>query len=155
MGDFVFNISKGRHAARADLPETSDALIGILLVASGLESDATLIDYDTVAALLAGASNEASFTGYSRFTLSNVSVTVDDANDRVVVDADNPAAITNTDSAVAVGKLIVAYDDDTGGGTDANLIPMYGLDCVVTFDTDVATTIQFGANGIGTASEPA
>lgn len=153
MADFIFNIAKGRFARYCDLPEANDAVGMLLLVASGLEADATLIDYDTVAAILAAANDEATFTGYARMTLASVAVTVDDTNNRVDVDATDPSAITNSSGgSVAVGKAIIYYDADTTGGTDANLIPMVGLDCVVTFDIGVPVTLSFASAGFARAA---
>lgn len=42
MADLVFNIAKGRAAARADLPLSNDALILVLLKTAGIEADGTL-----------------------------------------------------------------------------------------------------------------
>lgn len=148
MADIVFNIAKGRVAELAALGAANDALILVLLKTAGLESDATLIDYDTLGAILAAANDEADFTGYARATLGSVTVTVDDTNNRVDVDAADPAAYTNSGgSAQAVSKAIICYDNDTTGGTDANLVPLVGLDCVVTFDVGVATTLSFASAG--------
>jgi hypothetical protein len=55
VADFVFNIAKGKVAYYATLPAANDALIVIPIESSGVESDATLRDYDTVSALLAAA----------------------------------------------------------------------------------------------------
>ena len=153
MADFIFNIAKGRFARYCDLPEANDAVGMLLLITTGLEADATLIDYDTVAAVLGGASDEASFTGYSRMTLASVTVTVDDTNNRVDVDAADPAAQTNSSGgAVSVSKAIIYYDGDTTGGTDTNLIPLVGLDCVVTYDVGVPVTLSFNASGFARAA---
>ena len=138
MADFVFNIAKGRVAELAALAAANDAIVLIPIETSGLESDATLRDYDTVAALLAASNNEQSTMG--RKTLASVTVTVDDSNDRVDVDAADvtwPAATGN-----AISKLITAFDLDTTGGTDANLVPLTAHDFVVTPDgSDVVATI--------------
>lgn len=152
MSDFVFNIAKGKIASLAALPLTNDALILVLVKASGLETDATLKDYDDLSSLLAGTSNECDFSGYTRKTLTTVSVTVDDSNDRTNIDADDPSAYTNADASQAAGKAIIVYDPDTTTGSDSTLVPLFAYDCAVSFDTGVATTIQFNASGIGRAS---
>lgn len=153
MSDFIFNIAKGRFARYCDLPEASDAVIMVLLKTSGLEADATLIDYDTLGAILSAANDEADFTGYSRMTLASVTVTVDDTNNRVDVDAADPSAQTNSGgSSQAVSKAIICYDSDTGAGTDANIVPMVGLDCVVTYDVGVPVSLSFNASGFGRAA---
>ena len=139
MGDFVFNIAKGRVAHYATLPAANDALIVIPIEASGVESDATLIDYDDVATLLAAANNEQSTMG--RKTITSVTVTVDDSNNRVDVDI---ADITWTGATGnAISDVLIAYDPDTTGGTDSSLIPLTWHDFSVTPDgSDVTATVS-------------
>lgn len=130
MADLVMNIAKGSFAYLATLPAASDALVVIPLEAAGLVADSVMIDYATVAAILAGASNEQTTMG--RLTATGVTSTVDNANDRRVVDmADVTWALATGN---AVGALIVAYDPDTGGGTDADLIPLFKFDFTATPD---------------------
>ncbi len=138
MADFTFNIAKGRVAYYATLPAANDALIVIPIEASGVESDATLIDYDTVSALLAAANNEQSTMG--RKTITSVTVTVDDSNNRVDVDIADQVWTGATGNAIS--DLLIAYDPDTTGGTDADLIPLTWHDFSITPDgSDVTATI--------------
>lgn len=147
MTDFVFNIAKGRVAEFYNRVDTNDpansALIILVLATSGLESDATLKDLDTVTALVAGTTNEVTNSGYARKTLTDADLAAfaaDDTNDRVDLDfADQ------TWTAVAAGdgwsRLIVAYDGDTTSGTDANIIPLTSHDFVVTPDGSDITAV--------------
>jgi hypothetical protein len=128
MANVIFNVAKGRIAALAALPQANDALIIVPLESAGLVSDATMIDYDTLAAVLAGPSNEQTTMG--RLTASGVTVTVDDTNDRVDIDMTDPVWVAATGNAV--GALVVCYDPDTTGGTDTDLIPLSKHDFVVT-----------------------
>ncbi len=157
MSDFVFNIAKGRHAHYASLPGTNDALVLVLLKTA--EADAALKDHDTLTSILGGTSDEADFTGYARRTLASVTVTVDDTDDEVVVDAADPAAYTNSGgSAQNCPKGVICYDPDTTTGDDDDLIPLYGVDLGgsgVTFDPGVATTVQFNASGVAVTTDPA
>lgn len=125
MADGVFNVAKGKVAYYAGLPATSDAIKWLLLKSSGLVADATLADYDTVSALLAGASDEADFTNYARKTGASVTVTVDDTNDRVDIDC---ADLTWTSAGGAsdntVAKLVSFYVPDTGAESDTTNIPL-------------------------------
>lgn len=148
--DFVFNAAKGRFVHYATLPAASDALVAVLLEASGLEADAALKDHDTLAALLAGTSTEQTTMG--RKTLANVAVTVDDTGDDASFDCDD---LTYTAAAGnAVGKLVVCYDPDTGAGDDTTLIPLTAHSLDVTPDgNDVE--VQIHADGVAVASEPA
>lgn len=129
MADVVFNIAKGRVAELAALGAANDALIAVPIETSGIESDATLIDYDTLAALLAGASNEQT-SNMTRKTLASVTVTVDDTNNRVDVDAADITWAAATGNAISA--IVICYDGDTTGGTDANIVPLVKLDCVAT-----------------------
>jgi hypothetical protein len=119
VGDLVLNVAKGRVAHYAALPAASDALVLVPLEAAGLVSDATMRDYDTLAAVLAGATNEATV---GRRTLTNVTVTVDDGNDRVALDADD--VVWTTPTGNPVGGVLICYDPDTTSGTDADLVPL-------------------------------
>lgn len=146
MADGVFNIAKGRVAYYATLPAANDALIVLLLTAA--DADSTLEDFDDLDTLLDGANNaEATFTNYARKTITSVTVTVDDANDRVDVDiADQTWSSAGGASNETTVKLLVCYDPDTTGGTDADIIPLTHHDFAVTTDgSDVVA--QFSASG--------
>lgn len=138
MTDFVFDIAKGRAAYYATLPAASDALIVVPVLAAGLEADATLKDYSTLSALLAGTTDEATSLG-RKTVVAGVTVTVDNAGDRV--DVDMPDITWAATAGGAIGALIIAYDPDTAGGTDADLIPLVKLDCALTPDGSDFTAV--------------
>lgn len=141
MANICFNISKGRIAYYASLPVTNDALIIVPLESSGLVTDATMTDYDTLADILAGTTNEQTTMG--RKTAASVTVTVDDTNDRVDIDMADPVWTAATGNAV--GALVVCYDPDTTGGTDADLVPLSKHDFVVTPNGgDITGTVAVG-----------
>lgn len=152
MADFVFNIAKGRAAYYSTLPAANDALIVLLLKSSGIEADGTLKDYDDVAALLAAANDEADFTNYARKTITSVTVTVDDTNDRQDVDvADQTWSTAGGATNNTLAKLVVAYDPDTTGGTDSTLIPLWAYDFAATTDgSDLTAAVN--ASGLYRAS---
>lgn len=151
MAASVFNISKGRWAefyyrVKNNDPSNS-ALIVMVLAASGLESDATLLDKDTVSDVLSGTTNEVTNTNYARKTLTDADLSVlapDDTNDRMQLDLPD-----QTWSSVAAGdgwsKILVAYDNDTTSGTDANLIPVTLHDFVAT-PSGANITVQFNSD---------
>jgi hypothetical protein len=147
---FTFNIAKGKVARYADLPAaTPDALVLVWLKSTGLESDATLKDYDSLAAILAGTNDECDFTGYTRRTLAGVTATPDDTLDKMVVDATDPTAYTNTGTAQISGAAIVCYDPDTSTGTDADLVPLVQiLVGTLSFDQNVLINAAFAAAGL-------
>ena len=148
MANFIFNAAKGRLAYYATLPAASDALIVIPLEATGIEADATMKDYDDVAALLSGTSNEQATMGRKTVSAS-VTVTVDDTNDWVDVDMPDQTWTGATGNPIAA--LVIAYDPDTGAGTDSSLIPLVKLDCAMTPDGSDFTA-QMAAAGFYRAS---
>lgn len=138
MADLTFNIAKGMGAYYASLPAANDALIVIPLEATGIEADATLKDYDNVSALLAGTTNEQTTAG--RKTVTSVTVTVDDTNDRVDIDIADQVWTALTGNAI--GALLIAYDPDTTTGTDSTLVPITKHDWAITPDgSDVTATV--------------
>lgn len=126
--DFQFNVAKGKMAYYASLPAANDAFVALLLNATGIEADATLKDYTTLQALLAGSSDEltsVNVTNYVRKTLTGVTATVDNTNDWTDVTA---AAFTFTSLGGAanqtVGKMLFVYVPDTTAPSDATAVPL-------------------------------
>lgn len=159
MANIVLNIAKGRFAELYNRVDTNDptnsALIVLLLAATGIEADAVLLDMDTITALVAGTTNEATNTGYARKVLTDADVVAfapDDTNDRVDVDIpDQTWTGVANDGTGAIIDLVVAYDNDTTAGTDANIVPMTLHDFAVTPDgSDI--TAQIAATGFARAS---
>jgi hypothetical protein len=147
MADFIFNIAKGKFGHYAGLPLTNDAFIIVPLEASGVEADATLKDYDDLAALLGGSSNEQTTLG--RKSVTSVTPTIDDTNDRL--DVDIPDQTWTAGTGNAVGDLLACYDSDTMAGTDSGIIPLSCHDFAVTPDgSDI--TAQVAAAGLLRAS---
>ena len=152
MADFVFNIAKGRVAELYNRVESNDPANSALIVVAvvSTETDDTMGDVDTLAALLALTNcAEATNTNYARKTLTDAELAAfpspDDTNNRMEVDIPD-----QTWSAVASGDnwthLIICYDDDTGSGTDTNVIPLTSHDFAITTDgSDV--TAQVNASG--------
>ena len=130
MSNLVFNQALGRVAYYASLPAANDALIMVPLESSGLETDAVLRDKDTLTDVVAGSTNEQTTVG--RKTLASVTVTVNDTNDRVDIDAADVTWTSPTGNAI--GAVVICYDPDTTGGTDADLIPLTKHDITWTPD---------------------
>ena len=148
MAALIPNISKGRFAYYATLPAASDAIVWVLF--TGTETDAIIRDVDDLTALIATTLNEATFTGYSRQTATGVTVTVDDTNDWVDVDAADPQWSPTT--AQALTRIAACYDGDTGAGTDANIVPIFVDDFAFTTPTSGTVTYQVATSGFGRAS---
>lgn len=151
MADKVFNIAKGRVAELYNRVQTNDPstarLVMIALATSGLESDATLIDKDTLAALVSGTTNEVTNTGYSRKNITDADISAispDDTNDRMDLDIPD-----QTFSSVGAGdgwsKIVLCYDPNAGGG-DSAIIPLTMHDVTITPD---GNDIQIVINAAG------
>lgn len=138
MANIVLNIAKGRVVEYYNRVKSNDpansALILVPIETSGLESDATLIDADTLAAVLSGTTNEQSTMGRKTLTDSDLAAlpAPDDGNDRY--DISLPSVTWTAASGNAISKILVCYDSDTTGGTDSNIIPLTMFDAVATPD---------------------
>jgi hypothetical protein len=130
MANIVFNIALGRLAYYASLPAANDGLVLIALESSGLEADSVLRDKDDFAAVVAGTTNEQTTVG--RKALASVTVTVDDTNDRIALDASDVTWTSPTGNAI--GAVVICYDPDTTTGTDSDLIPLTKHDVTWTPD---------------------
>lgn len=137
MANQSFDIALGREVelySRVDSNDpTNSALILVVLAASGLESDTILRTYATLSALLAASNNEVTNGGYGRITLTDASLsayTVDTANHTITLPLSNQT-FTSIVAGDSWRKLVVCYDSDTTGGTDANIIPICHLDLLI------------------------
>lgn len=129
MASVQSNISKGREVEFYERIVTNDpanSAFILLVLATGGDPLATLQDYDTVAAVLAGPSAEVTNGSYARKTLTNADLVAwapDDTNNRVLL-----TLPLQTWATIAAGSiwdiLVAAYDPDTTAGTDANLVPV-------------------------------
>ena len=136
MANIVFNIAKGRIVELYSRVENNDpanaALILIPIETAGLETDAVLMDKDTLTDVLAGATNEQTTMG--RKTLTDVELAAvpapDDVNDRYEISL--PSVTWAAADGNAISKFVVAYDSDTTGGTDAGIVPLTMFDLVAT-----------------------
>lgn len=157
MADGVFNIAKGRvcelHDRVASNDPANSALVVVLLKTA--EEDATLEDYDTLSALLAGSNVEADFTNYARKVLTDSDISssaVDDTNNRREADIpDQTWSSAGGASNNTTAKLLICYDSDTTGGTDANIVPLVHLDYAET-TTGGDITAVINASGYFRAS---
>lgn len=139
--NFVFNVAKGRvneYVNRVDANDPANsALVWVLLEASGLETDAVLMDKDSLADVVSGATNEATFSGYARQVQTDSVIgqpTVDDTANTQNSDAPDPSFTVSAGGGNAIAKLLCCYDPDTTGGTDSSIIPLVALSYDVTPD---------------------
>jgi hypothetical protein len=153
LANIVFNISKGRVAELYNRVKSNDpansAIILVPIETSGLESDATLIDKDDLAAVLSGATNEQTTMGRKTLTDSDLASfpAPDDANDRY--DISLPTTTWTAASGNAISKILVCYDNDTTSGTDSNILPLTMFDFAMTpsgADIQMTTGVFFRAS---------
>jgi hypothetical protein len=128
MANIAFNIAKGRAVELYNRVKSNDpansALIIVPIETSGLESDATLIDKEDLAAVLSGTTNEQTTMGRKTLTDSDLAAfpAPDHANNRY--DISLPTTTWAGASGNAISKLLVCYDPDTTAGTDSSIIPV-------------------------------
>lgn len=157
MADLVFNIAKGKvaeYAARVNANDPTNAvLVWSVWNNDGSSTDDQVRDADTVAAVeaLTGVT-ERTTSGWARKVLDQtggITVTVDDTNNWV--DVDCPDQTWTGVSAGTSTDLSTAYDSDSTGGTDANIVPCTWHDFAITPDgSDV--TAQIATAGFYRAS---
>lgn len=132
MANIVFNIAKGRIVEFYNRVENNDpvnsALILVPIETAGLETDAVLVDADTLTALLSGTTNEQATMGRKILTDADLAAlpAPDDTNDRYEVSLPTTSWLTAAGNAIS--KILVCYDSDTTAGTDANIIPLTMFD---------------------------
>lgn len=130
MSSVQFNISKGREVEFYERVNSNDpansALIMTVLATGSTNGINGLVDFDTFAAVLAGGYSQVTNAGFARKTLTDADLaawTPDDTNNRVLL-----VLPLQTFAAVPAGDnwdiVMVGYDNDTTGGTDANIVPV-------------------------------
>ncbi len=149
MADFVFNIAKGKVAQYVQNVEDGSPADSRLLVipfdATGATED-QIVDANDIAAVEAVTNvTERTTGGWNRKTLTatDITITVDDTNNRVDIDLTDQT--WTAVSTGAVTRLVVAYipdGDATGGVTaDSGVIPLTCHDFAVTPDGSDVTAV--------------
>jgi hypothetical protein len=153
MANIVFNIAKGKVAAYYDRVEGNDpstsALVLTPLETSGLESDANLIDSDTVAEVVDGATNKQTTMGEKVLTDADLAAipAPDDTNDRN--ERSLPTVTWTAASGNPISKILVSYRPDTGSPSDSTDIPLTMFDFAQTpsgADIQMTTGVFFRAS---------
>lgn len=138
MANFVFNVAKGRCNELYNRVDSNDPANSVIVVVAINTSatDATLQDLDTLSAVLADAdTNEESNGSYARKVLTDTDVAAlapDDTNDEQGFTLPDQTWTSVTTSITSWTDILVCYDNDSTGGTDANIIPISCHDFVVT-----------------------
>lgn len=138
MANIVFNIAKGRVVEFYNRVKSGDpadsALVLIPIETDGLESDAVLIDKDTVADVLSGDTDEQTTMGRKVLTAAELDAfpSPDDGNDRY--DVSLPEVVWENATGNDISKILVAYHPDTAEGDDSDMIPLTLFDFAITPD---------------------
>lgn len=153
MANLVFNIALGRvgqyYQNVEDASPANAKIIVVPIETTGIEADAALRDHNDLAALLAGTSNEQATMGRKTLAAANITLTVDDTNERLDIDMDDITWTAATGNAISA--LVFCYDPDSTAGTDSTIIPLHKQDFAVTPDgSDIVA--QINAAGVFRAS---
>lgn len=151
MANKFFTYFKGRWVQLASLPLGTDNLEVVLFQATSLAADATMVNYQTLAAITAGGSLEATFTNYSRhiLTSSDIIISVNTGTGVVTLDLNDQAwAGAGGPTNNNLGALIVLYRP-TSTSTDAQILPLTKHDFV---QTVAGGTLTAAIPSIGTAT---
>jgi hypothetical protein len=76
MANFVFDYAMGRWVGLYGLPLGSDTITVVLVQSTGLPSDSTLAGYQYLSQVWSGGGIEATFTNYSRQTITSSGITI-------------------------------------------------------------------------------
>lgn len=157
MGDFAFNIAKGRAVELYNRVKVSDPTNAVLVAVAinTTATDAVLKDLDTLALVLANVNTaEVANTGYARIVLDQDdlnAIAPDDTNDRFDLDIPdlNWGAIADDD--VDWTDVLLCYDPDSTAGDDSTIIPLSCHDYAITIDGSSLVT-EINAAGFYRAS---
>ena len=133
----LMNIARGRIVELYNRVRTGDpALSRLVLVpleAAGIETDAVLVDKRTLAAVLAGSTNEQTTMGRKALQGSDLAAWLpDDTADQVTLQLPTVQWVSATGNAIA--KTVVCYQPDITVVDDTLVIPLVVFDTVATPD---------------------
>lgn len=136
MGNFQFNISKGRAGTyfqnvEDGTPATSRIIVVPIETNGSLDTDDALNNYTTLSALLAPAgNNEQTTMGRKTLTAAEISLTIDNTANHLELDLTSSITWTAATGS-AISDLLFCYDPDPGDG-DTDIIPLFWYDFTAT-----------------------
>lgn len=152
MANIVFNIAKGRVAELYRRVKSADpgtcAFVLVPIETAGLETDAVLIDVDTLTQLIAGTTNEQTALGRKVLVAADLAVfpAPDDTNDRM--DVSLPTVTWTAATGNAISKIAVCYRNATADA-DTVIVPLTLFDFAQTpsgADIQMTTGVFFRAS---------
>jgi hypothetical protein len=153
MGDVAANIAKGRTVEfyyRVKNNDPANSAFILVPVSRGAATDAQIRDADTFTAALALGMTERTTNGWTRKTITDADLAAipapDDANDRydITIPVQTWTAVALAGGATT--DLLIGYDSDTTGGTDANIVLVGCFDFPITPDS---SDVQANPNAAG------
>jgi hypothetical protein len=154
MSDLLCNRAKGRFVEwhhRVDQGDPADSRLYWIPISAGSVTDAQLRDADTFADMVTLGVTERTANGWNRKTLTAsdlASLSPDDTNDRMDVDAPDP--VWTSVSTDAVTDLVLCYAS-VATPTNSQLVPIGVWDFAVS-PSGGDVTAQLNAAGYGRAS---
>jgi hypothetical protein len=126
------NVSKGREVEfynRVDWNDPTNSAFVLMILKSGSANGVNgLVDFATFAAILAGGYTEVTNSSYARKVVTDSAIspyTVDNTNNRILL-----TLPLQTFTSIGAGDVwdlgVWGYDNDSTGGTDANIVPVTG-----------------------------
>lgn len=122
MGNFEFNVAKGKWRYYMELPGVSDSLQFRLFKSAGIQADDVLNNYADMASLKA-SNAEADFTSYAPINITT-GIVITQNNTTNLVNADMPdLTFTAATPGNTLAKAILTYKPDSTA-TDPFIIPL-------------------------------
>lgn len=138
------NNVKGRAIELINRVYTNDPANSALVLVTFSVGDtaANIQDFDTLSALLAGASTESAFTNYARVVLDDGDIsnfTVDDTGNVTEWDLPDQSPLVADAGGASnedVDQVALCYDPDSTGGDDTTVLPL------IVWNDDAAAALQ-------------
>ena len=143
--------AKGRWVEKYLLPIGGDNIIVVLLKSASLPADATLNNFQTLAAVFTGGAVEADFTNYSRKVLSAVDITVTVNTSTGITTVDLSDQVWTTAGGATnntLGAMLTCYRQ-TSSTPDSGILPLTKHDFAV---TTTGVNLSAVVPSIGTAT---
>jgi hypothetical protein len=135
MAAFTFDSSLGREVelyGRVDGNDPTNSALIMVVLKDPVEADNTLRTRATLSAVTA-VNPEVTNTGYGRKTLTDTNLAAYTVN--TTLHSITLVLPTQTFTTISAGdawrKVLICYDSDTTGGTDANIVPVTAHDLLI------------------------